>query len=1257
MGPKYFWKKHSTSNRMPIDLKGYQLFMLFGPPPILPDIKAELKKYVECPDKLPIHQLENIQCYWPRELDNVAILNYNLASVGHSLKFKRDPITGKIGEMLEVDLRSTGETARNSMSMMRAPGPSAEGVRGNTSNFLFWPGGFDEPEEPERTLMSDVYFESNLRTLAKGFKSGIEFQSDNCSPKIIQVGEFFHVESKEEYKEETDTVNLIDIVNEESNLLKLWSKTVSETKSKEKYVQEHDISLHVIDEITEPSTESEIPFLKISEHTKTYSQAEWAEQLDVSVAVSDFDKKVPDPAIKFKYELDNFQKQAIIKLEEDCNVFVAAHTSAGKTTVAEYAIALSQRHKTRSIYTSPIKALSNQKFREFKEKFNDVGLITGDLQINQNATCLIMTTEILQSMLYCASEVLRDLEYVIFDEVHYINNEDRGHVWEEIVILLPSTVNIVMLSATVPNPLKFANWVGQIKKRKMYVISTVKRPVPLQHYLYVGSNMKTKDSNYLLLDTDGKFSIEAWRRAHAQREFELKQSLEKKGTKKFKESKKQNKVALEPVGAFQEPEPPEEKRPSMISQKERAMWVAFLKYLQQQDKLPVVVFALSRNRCDKTAESLQHQNVELITSSQKDNVKSFFKKSIKRLKGSDAQLPQVLKIEKLLEHGIGIHHSGILPILKEIVELLFQMGLVKMLFATETFAMGVNMPARTVVFDAVVKYDGSKFRHLYPTEYIQMAGRAGRRGHDTTGTVIIVCKTEVPNFIDLQAMMCGEPQSLESQFKITYSMVLHLRRLSETVSVKDMMRRSFKEASSLVKEKQMKAALEKIEESLAKSPTLSLCQQELGEFYETAIEYLRIWSSFRPHMLSTKRAVKNLVEGRVLLVSFQFHYNKLAVLLDMGRRAQNVTYKVLLLTNEEEKSTEKNDNWYKIIALTKEKLFLPNHVPSHEVLIIEDHNILEITNCTIKADYAFVKADWERRQIPRFRDSPPGPATNTVVQELLRLSLEATKNFKVLLPFTEMVINGIDLKPKEQKLKDLKQKMRSFAMTQAENFEEHFKEAFFRKELEEKRKELMIKLSDNNLRDYPDYESRVNILKILGYIDQDERVTLKGRVALEMGTHELFLTELVFKNILTDWSPPEIAALLSSLVFQQRTEVTNDDLSPRMKELQNVVAQEFEDLEKMERQYSVIPASPLSFGLVNVVYQWAKAESFGNIMKLTDVQEGIIVRCIQQLNETLRDVKNAAIIIGNPILKEKMEEASTAIKRDIVFTASLYTQD
>ena len=196
-----------------------------------------------------------------------------------------------------------------------------------------------------------------------------------------------------------------------------------------------------------------------------------------SEPIKNFYERVQDMAHQYPFELDTFQKQAIIKLEEHNHVFVAAHTSAGKTVVAEYCIALSKKHMTKSIYTSPIKALSNQKYRDFKVTFGDVGLITGDIQIDPTANCLIMTTEILRSMLYCGSDVTRDLEYVIFDEVHYINDSDRGHVWEEVLILLPDHVCIVMLSATVPNTLEFANWVGKTKRKKVYVISTAKRPV------------------------------------------------------------------------------------------------------------------------------------------------------------------------------------------------------------------------------------------------------------------------------------------------------------------------------------------------------------------------------------------------------------------------------------------------------------------------------------------------------------------------------------------------------------------------------------------------------------------------------------------------------------------------------------------------------------------------------------------------------------------------------------------------------------
>lgn len=244
----------------------------------------------------------------------------------------------------------------------------------------------------------------------------------------------------------------------------------------------------------------EPPLLFISKETSLpgHRSTEWAEVLDCTVPVKDFEKQIPRMAHEFPFELDNFQKLAIMQLEKHNHVLVAAHTSAGKTVIAEYAIALSQQHMTRAIYTSPIKALSNQKYRDFKDTFKDVGLITGDFQINQKASCLIMTTEILLSMLHCEGKISSDLEYVIFDEVHYINDKERGHVWEQTLIKLPPHVCIILLSATFPRPAEFADWLGRTKQKKVYVVSTYQRPVPLQHYLYTARGQR--DSKYLIMD-------------------------------------------------------------------------------------------------------------------------------------------------------------------------------------------------------------------------------------------------------------------------------------------------------------------------------------------------------------------------------------------------------------------------------------------------------------------------------------------------------------------------------------------------------------------------------------------------------------------------------------------------------------------------------------------------------------------------------------------------------------------------------------
>ncbi|XP_076299497.1 superkiller complex helicase subunit twister isoform X2 [Lasioglossum baleicum] len=1136
--------------------------------------------------------------------------------------------------MYEVALKSAGETSKNSMSMTRAPGPASECIRGNTSNIPFFPGGFDEPEMLEDSSMEEIDFENNLRTLAKGFSVGMEFKSDNCTPKEASTQEEELSKSeKNQIEEVADKINLMSIVNEERNVLGLWLPDSKETREEE-IKEPSNVQEPSFDDVVPLLEETNIPVLKISEKPVETMKSEWAEQLDVSLPVTDFEKRIPELAMSFPYELDIFQKQAILKLEESCNVFVAAHTSAGKTTVAEYAIALSQKHMTRVIYTSPIKALSNQKYREFKRKFESVGLLTGELQINLNASCLIMTTEILQAMLYCASEVLRDLEFVIFDEVHYINDDDRGHVWEESVILLPKTVNIVMLSATVPNPLVFADWVGRIKKKKMYVISTLKRPVPLEHYLYTGTDGRTRNDKFLVLDERGQFLLDGWNKAVS-----------------TKESKGKDKDAKRAAA-------------NHTSAPKQELWNAFISHLKSQNMLPVVVFMLSRKRCDISAVLLK--NVDLTTESEKYAIRTFFQNNIKHLKGSDRQLPQVLMMQELLQNGIGIHHSGILPILKEIVEMLFQNGIVKLLFATETFAMGVNMPARTVVFDSIKKFDGTNFRILHATEYIQMAGRAGRRGHDTAGMVIVMCRMSVPHYNELNAMMCGQAQKLESKFKVTYSMVLNLRRVNESVSVEAMMRRSFKESPLAIQQNSYKAQLQRVEDELSKLPPLTEMQRKLCDFQKVAIDYIEYLKYLKPIVFETqKKEGKSLTPGRILLISFENHYNKLALLLASVLSKSIRQYRVLVLKDSEasksvdDKSLEvsklKNSRWHDIIALTKTKLYVPIGVAASEVLTIPVWNILEVTSRKLKVDCTMVLSNWERRQLPRFRNEPPGPVYETAMQELMTLSLNAARDPSILKPYVEMKLN-YDVDMKMQHLFQLKQRVYNMNCIKMSNFEEQFESVFERIELENKRKTLQLRLSDEELSLYPEYTNAVALLKELGYIDNDERVALKGRVALQMGSNELLITELILKNVLTVLQPAEIAALLSTLIFHQRTNVELN-VPPTLKKGCEEIKQIYTQLEALELHYQLATLQPLNFGLVEVVYDWAQSKSFAEIMEKTDVQEGIIVRCIQQLNETLRDVKNAAMTIGDPVLKEKMEEASTAIKRDIVFTASLYTQD
>ena len=363
-------------------------------------------------------------------------------------------------------------------------------------------------------------------------------------------------------------------------------------------------------------------------------------------------------AREFGFRLDPFQEAAIACLHKRESVLVSAHTSAGKTVVAQYAMAMAMNANQRVIYTTPIKALSNQKFRDLGEAFEgaaaSIGLMTGDVTVNPDATCLVMTTEILRSMLYRGADEMREVSWVVFDEVHYLRDKERGVVWEESIVLLPPSIKLVFLSATIPNAREFAQWVAELKSAPCHVISTDYRPTPLQHYMLpAGGN-----GLYLVLDEGGEFLEENFARMIAEME--------------------NGRTAAGGQGAGGRGRAGAKKGPSDIHK--------VIKCVLDQHLEPAIVFAFSRKECEALALQLSRSGKFQMTSPEEQHaIKEVYDQALECLSTDDQRLPQIQTILPLLLQGFGVHHSGLLPILRELIEILFQEGLLRVLFATGVY--------------------------------------------------------------------------------------------------------------------------------------------------------------------------------------------------------------------------------------------------------------------------------------------------------------------------------------------------------------------------------------------------------------------------------------------------------------------------------------------------------------------------------------------------------------------------------------------
>ncbi|XP_057754397.1 DExH-box ATP-dependent RNA helicase DExH9 [Arachis stenosperma] len=934
--------------------------------------------------------------------------------------------------------------------------------------------------------------------------------------------------------------------------------------------------------------------------------------------------KSSEPAKKFPFPLDPFQSQAIACLENNESVMVSAHTSAGKTVVASYAIAMSLRNGQRVIYTSPIKALSNQKYRDFKEEFSDVGLMTGDVTIDPNASCLVMTTEIWRSMQYKGSEVTREVAWIIFDEVHYMRDRERGVVWEESIVMSPKNARFVFLSATVPNAKEFADWVAKVHQQPCHIVYTDYRPTPLQHYIFPAGG----DGLYLVVDEKGKF-----------REDSFQKSLNalvppNEGDKRKENGKWQKGLVLGRLG-------------------EESDIFKMVKMIIQRQYDPVILFSFSKRECEFLA--MQMAKMDLNGVEEKDSIEKIFWSAMDMLSDDDKKLPQVSNMLPLLKRGIGVHHSGLLPILKEVIEILFQEGLIKCLFATETFSIGLNMPAKTVVFTNVRKFDGDKFRWLSSGEYIQMSGRAGRRGIDERGICILMVDEKMePSTAKM--MVKGAADSLNSAFHLSYNMILNQMRC-EDGDPENLLRNSFYQfqADRAIPglEKQIKI-LEEERESIVIEE-----ENSLKDYYDLLDQHRSLNKEVHDIVISPRHCLPFLQPGRLVSLHCTSCDEDHHPIFSEDRLTWGlvINFERVKSNAEDDATIKAEDASYMVDVLTR-CVVTKDKIGKKSVRIVPLKELGQPLVVSVPISQINTITSL-RLYIPK--DLLPLEAReNTLKKVLETLSRFGEKGLPLLDPEEDLKIQSSSYKKLSRRIEALERLFEKHEIAKSPLIKQKLKMLHRKQELTAKIKSIKKTLRSSSALAFKDeLKARKRVLRRLGYATGDNVVELKGKVACEISSaDELTLTELMFNGVLKDIKVEEMISLLSCFVWQEKIQ---DAAKPR-EELDLLFVQ-LQDTARRVAQLQLeckvqidVESFVKSFrpDIMEAVYAWAKGSKFFEIMEITQVFEGSLIRAIRRLEEVLQQLIEAAKSIGETQLEEKFEEAVSKIKRDIVFAASLY---
>lgn len=840
----------------------------------------------------------------------------------------------------------------------------------------------------------------------------------------------------------------------------------------------------------------------------------------------------------FSFPLDPFQVDAIAALEAGKSVVVCAPTGSGKTLVGEYAIYRALAHNRRVFYTTPLKALSNQKFRDFRDRFGaeQVGLLTGDISINRNASILVMTTEIFRNMLYgtLIGEVgtsLQGVETVVLDECHYMNDLQRGTVWEESIIYCPQEIQLAALSATVENSAQLTDWIERVHGATQLIYSDF-RPVPLQFHF-----CNPKGLFSLLDDTQ----------------------------KKLHPKLRQQNLRFKKMANTQ----PNGKRRSMRQESPNVLFV--LSQLQQRDMLPAIYFIFSRRGCDRAVADLG--DLSLVNAQEARQLKQ----QIDAFLAANPEAGRTGQVEALYR-GVAAHHAGILPAWKGLVEELFQQGLIKVVFATETLAAGINMPARTTAIASLSKRTDRGHRLLNASEFLQMAGRAGRRGMDEIGYVVTM-QTPFEGAKEAAYLATATADPLVSQFTPSYGMVLNLLQTHSLDQARELIERSFGQYLAdiilLPQQQNLDAVGREIEQ----------LSQELAGI---DISLLEEYEKLREHLREERRLLKTLAQQ-----AEEMRLHELA------------THVPFMLTGAA--VTIRSSKGTLVPAVLAAKLPGSGKFP-WLVCLGQDNRWYVITY----KEVVLIGGAWLETEIPIPPEITikPGQGSNGDA---------SSAEIAARIPALDLPPDTPEVQRQSDQVMALETRLASHPVEAWENRSHTIKKV---RKLEQLKREIDFKrnvLNQRRQKYWQEFLSLVSVLQSFGYL-KDMEPTDSGRVAAALrGDNELWLALCMLSGELDELAPHHLATICAAIVTENNRPDTwtNLGLSPSVEEVLGNLHVIKRQLIQMQRRHSLQIPVWLEYDLVGIVEQWALGMEWTDLCAHTNLDEGDLVRILRRTLDLL----------------------------------------